>query len=182
MLELYWSCFVGGALFVLVTVVFGDVIGSALDGVFDAFSVDASGAFNPLTVVGGLTVFGGMGILLTQYSSLHPGYVLLLALIAAIVLSVLLYFFYVKPMEQSENSTGYSMAELAGSIGEVSVTIPREGFGEVMMKVSGGRVNHIASSYEQEEIPSGAKIVVVEVKDHTLYVVRFEENHTTMGG
>jgi membrane protein implicated in regulation of membrane protease activity len=182
MLELYWGCFIGGALFVLVTIIFGDMISGALDGVFDFMSADGAGVFNPLTIVGGITVFGGMGILLIEYTSLNTAYIFILSLLAAVLLSILLYFFYVKPMEQSENSTGYSIEDLAGHIGEVSVTIPSAGYGEVILQVSAGIVNQIASSYEQKEIPLGAKVVVVEVKDHTLQVVPFNSDETTLGG
>ena len=47
-------------------------------------------------------------------------------------------FLYIRPMERSENSSGYSMNELTGLIGEVLVPIPVVGFGEVMVKAGAG--------------------------------------------
>lgn len=173
MLDLYWTCLIGGALFAVVTVIFGDVIGGALDGLFDALSFD--GVFHPLTIVGGITMFGGAGLMLEKYTSLHRIHVLILALAIAVFLSVLLYFFYVRPMARAENSSGYSMGELVGTIGEVTVAIPQEGFGEVTLQAGFGHANHIASSYEGVAIADHRKVVVVEVKDGTLYVVPFEE-------
>ncbi|MNR50833.1 putative membrane protein YuaF [compost metagenome] len=79
-------------------------------------------------------------------------------------------FVYIKPMKKSENSISYSVGSLPGSIGEVSITIPSKGSGEVIIKVGAGLTNHIAESIDNVEIKNGEKIVVVDVKDKILFV------------
>lgn len=37
---LYWGCLIGGILFAVVTVLLGDILSSALDGLLDFLSVD----------------------------------------------------------------------------------------------------------------------------------------------
>ncbi|MNH46118.1 hypothetical protein D3C79_1087720 [compost metagenome] len=59
---------------------------------------------------------------------------------------------------------------MSGTLAEVLVPIPASGCGEVMVKVGAGFTNQIASSFEGVAIASGARVVVVEVKDSTLYV------------
>ena len=85
------------------------------------------------------------------------------------------YYGYVRPMRNSETSTAFSMKLLPGRIGEVTVPIPAQGYGEVLMSTGAGHTNQIAASFEKIAIQMGAKVVVVEVKGDTLYVSRFEQ-------
>ncbi|CAM4402614.1 protease [Paenibacillus phoenicis] len=165
---LFWGCFVGGALFAVISAVLGDLIGSWLDGVFDFLSADF---LKPIITASAITSFGGAGILLDRYTGLGTAVVVVLAIVAAVLLSATVYFAYVKPMENSENSTGFSESELPGKIGEVTVPIPAQGYGEVMVKQVGGNSLHIASSWDRKEIPAGTAVVVIgTAKDGTVQV------------
>lgn len=172
---LFWSCLVGGILYAVVSVIFSDAISEAVDGALDFVSGDALPWLQPMTLVSGITIFGGAGLMLEQYTSLGTALVLLLAAMIAILLGMAVYFLYVRPMENSENSTGYSLQELGGKMGEVLVSIPPSGYGEVLIRVGAAGVSgQIAASYDGEAIPLGSKVVVVEVKDGTLMVSRIE--------
>lgn len=128
----------------------------------------------PLTWVSGLTAFGGAGFLLLQFSSFSRAMVSLLAVMIGITLAVLSYFIWIRPMQHSENSTGYSIGELVGKIGEVWTTIPPQGIGEVLIVMVNGTTNHMAASLEGETIPEGTRVVVVKVVEHVLYVTPFQ--------
>ncbi|MUG86078.1 protease [Paenibacillus timonensis] len=165
---LFWGCFVGGALFAVISALLGDLLGSWLDGVFDFLSVDF---LKPIITASAITSFGGAGILLDRYTGLGGACVVVLAIVAAVLLSAGVYFAYVRPMENSENSTGFSESELPGKVGEVTVPIPAQGYGEVMVKLVGGNTLHIASSWDRKEIPAGTVVVVIETtKDGTVQV------------
>lgn len=167
MVGLFWACLALGGLYALVSVVFGDLISHALDGVLDFMSLDV---LKPMVLMSGVAGFGGAGVLLTEYASFGPVLTLLLSIVIAVFIAALIYFFYVKPMENSENSTGFSIYELSGKIGEVTVAVPPNGYGEVLVRVGAGNTNQIAASFERQHIASGTRVVVVEVKDDTLYV------------
>ncbi|WP_438347039.1 protease [Paenibacillus sp. FA6] len=169
---LYLGCLVGGVLFALVTVVLGDVLSNALDGFLDFMSVDI---LKPTVVASAVTVFGGAGVLLTRYSGLDNVPNMLLSIVIAMFISVLVFYLYVKPMENSENSTGYSIQDLVGRIGEITIPLPALGYGEVMVKVGAGNVLHIASSLEGEEVPAGTRVVIVKEADGVLQVTEFEK-------
>ncbi|WP_429368303.1 protease [Paenibacillus sp. DS2015] len=169
---LFMGCLVGGVLFAIVTVLLGDILSSALDGMLDFLSVDF---LNPMIVAGAVTVFGGAGILFTRYSGFATTVIVILSILTAILVSVVIYFLYVKPMENSENSTGYSIQDMIGRIGEVTIPLPSQGFGEVMIKVGAGNTLHIASSLEQVSLSAGIRVVVVDVEDGFLWVSEFEE-------
>ncbi|MEK4512345.1 protease [Paenibacillus anaericanus] len=170
---LFWGCLVGGSLFALVSVVLGDLIGSWIDGIFDVFSVDF---FKPIITASAITTFGGAGILLSHYTNLVAAMVITLSIVIALFLSVAIYFAYVKPMANSENSTGYSVAELPGKLGEVTVPIPSQGYGEVMVKLVSGNTLHIAASWDQRDIPVGTLVVVVDAKEGVVHVSELYED------
>ncbi|MDF2964472.1 MAG: rane protease regulatory rane protein [Paenibacillus sp.] len=170
MLELYWGFLITGILFAVITVLFGDLLSNALGGALDFLSGEHLHAFQPMVLLSGLTVCGGAGIMLSRYTSMGSITVLILAVLCSLIASVLVYFLYVKPMEDSENSVAYSMQDLVGKIAEVSVPIPARGYGEVLVKVGAGNTNHIAASFEKVDIQTGTKVVTVEVVDGTLYV------------
>ena len=164
MLEIYWGCLIAGALFALLAVLFGDLIGHALH----------LHVLEPVTVVGGIAVFGGAGVLFTEYTALTTTTSAILSALLAIAMSLLVFFLYVRPMKNSENSTVFSIQDLSGRIAEVIVPIPATGYGEVILKIGAGNTNQIAASFNLEEIQAGTRVVIVEVKDDTLYVARFE--------
>lgn len=173
--QLFWACLAGGVLFALVTVVFGDLISNAIDGVLDFLSVDGLWKIRPMVLVSGITSFGGAGLLLTHYTALGSLWSSVIALAAAIGLSILVFVAYVRPMENSENSTAFSIRELSGLIGEVLVPIPPRGYGEVLLKVGAGHTNQIAASFDGDTLAAGERVVVVEVRDDTLFVSRLDD-------
>lgn len=169
MIEVYWGCFIGGVLFAVVSVVLGDV----LEGIFELSFGEGPPLVQPITIVGAVTVFGGTGVMLSRYTPLPGVWVFVLSLFSAVIAFLLVYFFYIVPTDNAENSTAFTMSDLNGKLGEVITTIPRGGYGEVMIRTAGGNTNQIAASFEKSEIPSGTKVVVVEVRDHTLYVAPY---------
>ncbi|MDR0270230.1 NfeD family protein [Paenibacillus sp.] len=169
---LFWSCLAGGILFAVVSVILGDLVSHALDGLLDFLSVDF---LKPMVIASAVTVFGGAGILLSHYTDWGGIVIIVLSVVLAMVIAALVYFFYVKPMNNSENSTGYSMRELSGRIGEVTIPIPDTGFGEVMIKLGAGNTLHIASSLERHQLSAGTRVVVVDVLDGVLRVTKLDE-------
>lgn len=176
MLEVYWGLLVGGAVLVLVMIVFGEVLDALFDGILSFLSLDGAGFIHPLTVIGGLTILGGMGVMLTAYTPLAGWFVFILSLCTALLLSAAMYLFYLKPMQQAENSLAYSMQELVGMIVEVSVPVPADGYGEVIAaKPGSGITHHIAASWDNQTLHRDTQAVVIEVKDGVLYVTPFDE-------
>lgn len=167
---LFLSCLIGGILYALVSVIFGDWLGQALDGAFDFLSLDGHSWLSPTALVGGITVFGGAGVMLQRYTAWGSAAIVTAALFLALLAGTAVFFLYIKPMEESENSIAFSLNGMSGMLGDVLVPIPAQGYGEVMVKVGAGFTNQIAASFEGVEIAGGSRVVVVEVRDSTLYV------------
>ncbi len=176
MQEVYWGCLYGGIIFAIVTIVFGDILGDVFGGFLDSLSFDHLDFFNPMVIVGGITAFGGAGIMLGRLSSLETLAIVIISLLIAVSLSIFVYFIYVQPMKNAETSTGYSMSDLVGKIGTVTVPVPEKGFGEVLIKVGAGNTNHIAASCDGEALATGARVVVAEVNEGVLNVFCYKDD------
>jgi membrane-bound ClpP family serine protease len=176
MQELYLGCLIGGILFAIITIIFGDILDSAFDGIFEIFSLDGFDFIHPSVLVAGITIFGGTGILLNKYSPWKGLSILLLTVIISLLLSFVFFFMYVKPMKKCENSVCFSSKDFIGKIGEVSIPISPNGCGEIMLKIGAGLTNQIAASYDGEEYVTGTKVIVAEVKEGALYVSRYKED------
>jgi membrane-bound ClpP family serine protease len=170
----FWCCFLTGVMFTLITLLFGEL----LSGWADSLAGHPIVFLQPVVWVGALTSFGGAGILLVRYAPFGAIFILLAAALLATALSMLVWFVYVTPMRRSQNSTGFSMNELVGKIGDVCVPIPERGFGEVIIKVGAGVTNQVAAGFDGVSIGSGQKVVVVHVKQDVLYVSLLEDQFT----
>lgn len=177
MVTVFWGLLIFGILYALISLLFSDIIEHA----FESLVGDLHLPFlQPTILVSGLTVLGGAGILLTKYTTLSALWVILLAVVAAIIISTFVFFLYIKPMQNSEVSLSYSIHDLVGSIAEVSIAIPAKGCGEVIVKKGIGHSNHIASSWDKQNIPQDTRVVVVEVSDDTLYVTPLDTDQVSI--
>ena len=177
MTTVYWWCLGGGFAATLLLFVIGDVLDGALDAL-DA--LDLGDFLDPLSFVGGLTLFGGAGLLLDTYTALPEVPAALVAGAIAVALSLVLHFAYVKPMKRSENSTGFSHAEYAGKTGELSTSLTATGFGEVVVRMGASTTFQTAASFDRTPIASGTSVVVVEVApDGTLLVAPLSDAETS---
>ena len=177
MTTLYWICLFGGLVFSVLAVFLGDVLDGVLDGLDGAFdSFDLGDALDPLSFVGGVTAFGGAGVLLDAYAGLGPVPEILVALSVGLVLAVVMHYAYVRPLKRGENSTGFSVREYRGKIGEVNTAIPAGGYGEVLVRMGASTTFQPAASFDGTPLPTGTPVVVVEVDpDGTLRVARLDD-------
>ena len=173
MIDLYWACLIGGIVFSLVSL-FGLRAHHGAHGAHHLLRFHGARFLHPTTLVGGITAFGGAGILLTSYTTLGPPAGAVLAVAAAVLLSILIHLLIVGPMSNSEASMGHSQREYVGRTAVVTVPIPSERHGQVMLNMGAGNTCEPAMSYDGVAIPVHARVVVVEVKDHTLYVVEVD--------
>lgn len=162
MSTVYWFCLSGG-LVVAVVLSLADVLGDALDGAFAVLHVDS--VLDPLSLVGGVSVFGGAGVLLGAYTGLGDGAVGVVSGALALAVAVAAHVMYVGPMRRAENSTAFSVREYAGRTGTLSTSVPATGHGEVVVRMGASTTFQTAASFTGEPIPTGARVVVVEVSD-----------------
>jgi membrane-bound ClpP family serine protease len=164
---IYLVCVAFGLVYALVTFFVGEAVSDWLQHAHLP-------VLQPVLWVSGLAAFGGTGFLLTQLTAFSAATTAALAAVGGVALAIAAYFIWVEPMSEAENSTGYSMRQLVGHVGEVWTSIPANGFGEVLITLVSGTTHHIAASASSEPIPEGTRVLVVEVSNHVLYVAPFQ--------
>ena len=174
-IAIYKGCLFFGIAFSILTLLAGDFFDDALDGLFDAISPgDMDGSFS--LIVTFLSVFGGIGLLFEYNTSFENELILILSLLLGVCTTSAFYFLYLKPMKESENSVAFSLNDLRGRKGELTVPLSKGKYGEVVIKIGASYTNQIASSISEDEIPAGTVVFVDDIKEGVLYVSKLNCN------
>ncbi|SDY33086.1 hypothetical protein SAMN05421736_101974 [Evansella caseinilytica] len=164
---IYLFGFIAGGILTLLYILFGDI----LEGVFDALS---EGPINPTLVLSFITFFSSMAYILERFTSIDSIIVLVSSLVTAFILVTLLNVFVLIPLSRAEATLAFSEEDLKGRVGTVITSIPEDGFGEVMIQGKGGNIARSAVSFEDEAIPYGKTVLVIDVKEGVMHVSRHE--------
>jgi membrane protein implicated in regulation of membrane protease activity len=188
---IFLACFAFGALFTLVSVVLGfgghgaAHLGHGLHGVGHVHAdvghggadqghgvsahAGASGIgslplLNASSAVGGLTWFGAAGYLLSRLGDWALVAVILGALLAGAIGWYLVARFlgFVLAGEREMDPADY---RLEGTVGQLSVSIPAGGTGEVMFSKVGSRRSEAARALDGEAIARGSEVVITAYTD-----------------
>ena len=163
-----------GLLMLLAMLFMGDVFGGDHD--FD-HSVDHDAdigggpSFLSARIISAfITAFGVGGVVGRYYGLSHPvcaG----VGIVTGVVMSGLVYQF-ARILYSQQASSELRMASLRGSHGEVTVGIPENGVGEIMLTAGGERTTHIARSADGRAIPAGTEIVITNPLGQSVVVSR----------
>lgn len=163
--QIYMYALFGLAAIMILFLFFGD----AVDGVGEGLIF-----LNPTVILSFLTFTSAAGFILEWFTSWHSLIILAAAASVSAVLSVLLYFFVLLPLKSAEVSMAYTDESLAGQVAKVITPIPSDGFGEIVIETVNGLIPKRAVGLDNEEIPYGREVLVIEVKDGTLFVKEYE--------
>lgn len=129
---------------------------------------------DPAVILAFITFTSATGYILELVTSLNSWNILIIALITAIVLDFLLYFFVLVPLRSAEVSLAYTDESLAGQVGRVIIPIPIDGFGEIIIETVNGNLSKRAAGYENEAIEYGKEVLIIEVENGTFIVKEYE--------
>lgn len=125
---------------------------------------------NPVLLFAFVTILSASGYLFEKLSSLHFLLILAISAVIAFIVVTLLNVFVLVPLSSAEESLVYKESDLRGRIGTVITSIPSDGYGEVMIDSTSGRIAKPAASFDGDEIPNGSRVLVVQVKNGVLEV------------
>ena len=171
LLQIFWGCAVVASLIFIVQMVL-TLIGmdsSDMDVDFDgANTMDLGGGMNLFTIknlIGFLVGFGWTGVCF--YNSISSP--ILLILVAFIVGCLFIGIFVViyKQTKKLEHNGAFKIDEVKDTIVSVYLRIPATGSGKGKVQVSqNGSVHELDALTDGDEIPSGAKVKIVEIIDN----------------
>ncbi|BAQ09032.1 membrane protein [Bacillus sp. OxB-1] len=129
---------------------------------------------DPAVLLPFITFVSASGYVLELTTSWHSGLVIGIALIIAVVLDFLLYFFVLLPLRSAEVSLAYTDESLVGQVGKVIVPVPKDGYGEIVIESVNGIISKRAAGYENEPIEYDKEVLIMEVRDGTFIVKEYE--------
>lgn len=116
--------------------------------------------FSPLAIATLLGSVGAWGLIGRHGLGFSANRSLVAALAAALLTTYVTSYVSWRLVQGSRATSLLRTAEILGAEGEVSVPIPAEGVGEVVVLVGGQRFNSPARAASGEPLPRGARIVV----------------------
>ena len=155
---------VGGGL-LLLTLIFDDLFG----GLFGALHLgfDITGVSPTPIIMGFLAMFGLGGLFGTHSLGLNVGWSTLIALgTGSLGGAVVLGAF--KALQSASSSTTFSLAEMVGSTAYVSVGIPSNHYGSVLISFAGS--SHSLGATSDIDIPMGKRVKVTGIAGTNLVV------------
>jgi membrane protein implicated in regulation of membrane protease activity len=160
------AALVGGGL-LLITVLLDDILGGILDSLNIDFSIGGVSLMPPLLAF--VAMFGVGGIFATQVLNLHGGAAAAVGVGFGLVGFAVAYLLF-RALRRAEGERPFSVGDLVGRTGSVSVSIPAGRLGTVYVRAEGQ--NHEISATASEDIPAGTAVKVVATAGMGLVVER----------
>ena len=184
--DVYLFCFAAGFLFSLVGIlgggahfhVHGHHVPAGGHHVGASHSVSGRAVmspFNPVTMAAFLAWFGGVGFLLTRYSSLWVVPALAIAAASGVVGAGALFLFLTRVLVSADENLDPADFVMTGVLGKVSSHIREGGTGEIIYSQGGTRRACGARSDTGQAIPKETDVIVTRYEQGVAYVRRWTE-------
>jgi membrane-bound ClpP family serine protease len=149
----------------LLTLIVDDIFGGLLGAIHIGF--DVAGVSPTPMLLGFVAMFGIGGLFGLHGVNAGVGIATLIGVAAGLVGSGVVFGAF-KVLRQAESSDTFTLQEMIGSTGRVSVGIPANRFGTVLISFAGASHNLTATA--DAEIPAGREVKVVGVAGTNLVV------------
>jgi membrane protein implicated in regulation of membrane protease activity len=169
------AALVGGGL-LLITVLLDDVLGGILDSLNLDFSIGGVSLMPPLLAF--IAMFGVGGIFATQVLDMHGAPAAGVGVGFGIVGFIVAYVLF-RALSRAEGDRPFTVGDLVGRTGSVSVAIPAGRLGTVYVRAEGQ--NHELSATAAEDIPAGAAVKVIGTAGMGLVVERMSPQPIVSG-
>lgn len=127
------------------------------------------------TITAFLAWFGGTGYLLTRYSSLVVAGVLVLAFVAGLVGSMIVFWFVAKLLLKHDRELDPADYDKVGVLARIASPIRAGGTGEIIFSQEGTRQTCGARSENGEALARGTEVIITRYEHGIAYVRRWEE-------
>jgi membrane-bound ClpP family serine protease len=158
-------CLLAGGAMLLLTLIVDDIFGGLLGAIHVGF--DVAGVSPTPMLLGFVAMFGIGGLLGLHGLNAGVGGATLIGVAAGLVGSGVVFGAF-KVLRQAESSDTFSLQEMIGSTGRVSVGIPANRFGTVLISFAGASHNLTATA--DAAIPAGSQVKIVGVAGTNLVV------------
>ena len=127
------------------------------------------------TVTAFMTWFGGIGFLLTSYSNLLAVITVGVAILGGATGAGIIFLFMARVLAPDQIPMDPSDYYMPGTLGRVTVSIPRDGTGGMVYTQGGSRKTAAARGTEGQAIDRGTEVVVMHYERGIVYVSSWEQ-------
>ncbi len=132
---------------------------------------------NPVLVLSFFSILCGIGYLFITFTSLSPLLATLFSAIISFMIVAFIHVFILVPVSTAQESLAITEEDLKGRLGKVIITVPEDGFGEVLITSNSGSFSKPAVSFDKEAIPAEAEVLIIDVEKGVLYVSPYEKSN-----
>ncbi len=137
---------------------------------------DSMPFFNFATMPAFLTWFGGVGYLLTLYSTMVVAAIVVSATLAGLVGAAIVFWFVVKLLLKNERPLDPADYDRIGLLGKIISPVRGGGTGEMVFSMAGTRNTCGVRSENNEPLPRGTEVVITRYEHGIAYVRRWEDD------
>lgn len=163
--------FIIGAAITLLYVLFGDIA--------EGLSSGEIGFLNPTVILSFIAIFCGAGFIFEYTTELNTIIVSIISALISFALVSLIHMFILVPVSKAEQSTAYSLDELVGQLGKLTVPIPKDGLGQISIERNFGYYSHPAKSSDNQPIAVDSKVRIISVENGVFTVEEYHESSLT---
>src|SRR5216683_3162844 len=161
----FGTCLLLGGSLLLLTLIVDDIFGGLLGAIHLGF--DVAGVSPTPMLLGFIAMFGVGGLFGLHSLNAGPGGATLVGTVAGLIGAGVVFGAF-KALRQAESTETFSLQDMVGSTGRVSVGIPANRFGSVLISFAGATHNLTATA--DVEIPAGHEVKVISVAGTNLVV------------
>ncbi len=161
----FGACLLIGGGLLLLTLIFDDLFGGILNAIH--FGFDLGGVSPTPVLLGFVAMFGVGGLAGLHTFGQGPGGATGIGFAAGVVGAAIVLGAF-KALARAESTETFSLSDMVGSTARVSVTIPANRFGTVLISFAGASHNMTATA--DAEIPAGRSVKVVAIAGNNLVV------------
>lgn len=163
--SIFVGCLVVGGGLLLLTVLVDDILGGILDAIHIDFDIGGV-SLMPL-LLGFVSMFGVGGLIGTEVLDLDGGRGSLVGLVFGVGGTLFVYFLF-GALRRAEAGPAFSLRDLVGQRGRVTVSIRQGHQGSVLLSYGGS--THDITATADADIPVGATVLVTDLAGATLVV------------
>jgi membrane-bound ClpP family serine protease len=161
----FGACLLAGGGLLLLTLIVDDIFGGLLGAIHLGF--DVAGVSPTPMLLGFIAMFGVGGLFGLHSLNAGPGWATLVGVVTGLIGAGVVFGAF-KALRQAESTETFSLQDMVGSTGRVSVGIPANRFGSVLISFAGATHNLTATA--DVEIPAGHEVRVVAIAGANLVV------------
>jgi hypothetical protein len=165
-MDLYLIALSIGLMYVLLTIVFGDLVDFGWEGM---------PFLSPTTLFTFLIIFGGVGTYVQDHYHLSAWKLMSLSIVIGFVVSTIIAIVVVIPLKKADVTAGFTSNDLIDQMGTLSAICSHEVLGEVVVSYKGTKIAYPCKHVNEGTLSIGTTVLLTKRDEHYFLVKELVE-------